>query len=73
MAGPTTVDAYLADLPADRRAGIETLRRTVVAAAPDATETISYQMPRSTPTTGGSWSRTRRSSSTTACSRPAAR
>ena len=45
MAGPATVDAYLADLPADRRAGIETLRQTVVAAAPDAAETISYQMP----------------------------
>src|SRR6478735_2070990 len=45
MAGPATVDAYLAGLPSDRRAGIETLRRTVNAAAPDATETISYQMP----------------------------
>ena len=45
MAGPTTVDAYLADLPADRRAGIETMRRTITAAAPDATETISYEMP----------------------------
>ena len=45
MAGPATVDAYLADLPPDRRAGIETLRRTVNAAAPEATETISYQMP----------------------------
>ena len=45
MAGPSTVDEYLADLPSDRRAGVETLRRTVNAAAPEATETIAYQMP----------------------------
>jgi len=45
MAGPSTVDEYLAGLPSDRRAGVETLRRTVNAAAPDATETIAYQMP----------------------------
>ncbi len=45
MAGPATVEAYLADLPPDRRSGVETLRRTVNAAAPDATETIAYQMP----------------------------
>ena len=40
MAGPATVDAYLADLPAERRAGVETLRRTITAAAPDAMEII---------------------------------
>jgi uncharacterized protein YdhG (YjbR/CyaY superfamily) len=45
VAGPATVEDYLADLPSDRRAGVETLRRTVNAAAPDATETIAYQMP----------------------------
>ena len=45
MAGPSTVEEYLADLPSDRRAGVETLRRTVNAAAPEATETIAYQMP----------------------------
>ena len=45
MAGPSTVEEYLADLPPDRRAGVETLRRTVNAAAPEATETIAYQMP----------------------------
>jgi uncharacterized protein YdhG (YjbR/CyaY superfamily) len=45
MAGPATVEAYLAGLPSERRTGVETLRRTVNAAAPDATETIAYQMP----------------------------
>ena len=45
MAGPENVDDYLATLPADRRAGVEELRRAVNAAAPDATETIAYQMP----------------------------
>ncbi len=45
MAGPTTVDEYLAELPDDRRAVVEELRRTINAAAPDATETIAYQMP----------------------------
>lgn len=45
MAGPTTVDEYVAALPPERRRVIELLRRTVSAAAPDATETIAYQMP----------------------------
>ncbi len=45
MAGPTTVDDYLETLAEDRRDGIEMLRRTVRAAAPDATETIAYLMP----------------------------
>jgi uncharacterized protein YdhG (YjbR/CyaY superfamily) len=45
VAGPASVEDYLADLPSDRRAGVETLRRTINAAAPDATETIAYQMP----------------------------
>src|SRR5580765_6907169 len=45
MAPPPTVEAYLADLPADRRAALETLRRTIRAAAPDATESIAYSMP----------------------------
>ncbi|HEV8544930.1 MAG TPA: DUF1801 domain-containing protein [Candidatus Limnocylindrales bacterium] len=40
-----SVDDYLAALPAERRAGVELLRRTVKAAAPDATETIAYDMP----------------------------
>ena len=45
MAAPSTVDEYLAELPDDRRAVLEELRRTINAAAPDATETIAYQMP----------------------------
>jgi uncharacterized protein YdhG (YjbR/CyaY superfamily) len=45
MGTPSTVDEYLAGLPDDRRAVMEGLRRTVKAAAPDAAETIAYQMP----------------------------
>jgi len=40
-----TVDDYLATLPADARATLEKLRKTIKAAAPKATEGISYQMP----------------------------
>jgi uncharacterized protein YdhG (YjbR/CyaY superfamily) len=40
-----TVDEYLASLPAGRRAAMDELRRAVNAAAPEATETIAYQMP----------------------------
>lgn len=39
------MDAYLAALPDDRREAMETLRRAIAAAAPDATEAISYKMP----------------------------
>ncbi len=45
MAAPPSVDAYLAGLPDDRRAGVEELRRTIRAAAPQATEAIAYEMP----------------------------
>jgi uncharacterized protein YdhG (YjbR/CyaY superfamily) len=45
MAGSTTVEEYLAGLPEDRRAVVEELRRTIRGAAPEATETIAYQMP----------------------------
>ena len=45
MASPATVEAYIAALPADRREPLETLRRTIREAAPDATETIAYSMP----------------------------
>jgi uncharacterized protein YdhG (YjbR/CyaY superfamily) len=45
MAAPTTVDDYLAALPDDRRAVVEELRRTINAAAPEATESIAYGMP----------------------------
>ncbi|MEO5966332.1 MAG: DUF1801 domain-containing protein [Candidatus Limnocylindrales bacterium] len=45
MAGPSTVDEYLATLPDDRRATMEELRAVIRAAAPDATEVITYNMP----------------------------
>jgi uncharacterized protein YdhG (YjbR/CyaY superfamily) len=45
MATPASVEAYLAALPDERRAAMEELRQTIKAAAPEATETISYQMP----------------------------
>jgi uncharacterized protein YdhG (YjbR/CyaY superfamily) len=40
-----TVDEYLAALPENRRAVVQALRETIRAAAPDAIELISYQMP----------------------------
>ena len=44
-AKPKTIDEYLAGLPADRRAALEKLRKTIKAIAPDAEECISYSMP----------------------------
>jgi uncharacterized protein YdhG (YjbR/CyaY superfamily) len=45
MAAATSVEDYLAALPEEPRAALEKLRKTIKAAAPEATETISYQMP----------------------------
>jgi uncharacterized protein YdhG (YjbR/CyaY superfamily) len=45
MATPSTVEAYLAELPAAQRAVMEQLRKTIRAAAPEATEVISYAIP----------------------------
>ena len=45
MATPANVNEYLAALPEDRRVALEEMRRTVNAAAPEATETIAYSMP----------------------------
>jgi uncharacterized protein YdhG (YjbR/CyaY superfamily) len=45
MAEHVTVEAYLAALPDDRRAAMETLRRAIKAGAPEATESIAYGMP----------------------------
>src|SRR3990170_4835620 len=45
VAAPTSVEDYLAALPEGSRAALEKLRRMIKAAAPEATETISYQMP----------------------------
>jgi len=42
---PSPVDAYLATVPADRRAALERLRRAIHAAAPGAEECLSYNMP----------------------------
>jgi uncharacterized protein YdhG (YjbR/CyaY superfamily) len=42
---PTTVDEYLARVPPKFRKLLQQLRTTIKAAAPDAQEYISYQMP----------------------------
>jgi uncharacterized protein YdhG (YjbR/CyaY superfamily) len=43
--GPADVDEYLATLPAARRAALQTLRKTIAAAAPRAEEGFSYSLP----------------------------
>lgn len=45
MAVPTSVEEYLASRPEGPRAALEQLRAAIRAAAPEATEAISYQMP----------------------------
>jgi uncharacterized protein YdhG (YjbR/CyaY superfamily) len=45
MAAPTSVESYMASLPEGQRVALEKLRKMIKAAAPQATETISYQMP----------------------------
>jgi uncharacterized protein YdhG (YjbR/CyaY superfamily) len=45
MAVPTSVEEYLGALPEAPRAALEKLRKTIKAAAPQATETITYEMP----------------------------
>ena len=42
---PKTVDDYLAALPDEARTTLEKIRKSIRAAAPKATEGISYQMP----------------------------
>lgn len=44
-APPKDVDDYLASVPPEARAILETLRKRIKAAAPEATGTISYAMP----------------------------
>jgi len=44
-AGANDVDGYLAAVPEDKRAALLKLRKTIKAAAPKATEVISYQIP----------------------------
>ncbi len=43
--GFSTIDEYIASFPEDRQALLEAVRATIHAAAPDAVEQISYQMP----------------------------
>jgi len=40
-----TIDEYLAELPADKRAALQRLRKQIKAAAPGAEECISYGLP----------------------------
>ena len=42
---PKTIDQYLAAVSADKRAALEKLRQDIHAAAPEAEECISYQIP----------------------------
>jgi uncharacterized protein YdhG (YjbR/CyaY superfamily) len=42
---PTTIDEYLAALPAEQRATLEKLRVIIRAALPNADETIGYRVP----------------------------
>lgn len=44
-AGSPLVDAYIAAFPAEMQARLQELRATIRAAAPEAEEAISYQMP----------------------------
>jgi uncharacterized protein YdhG (YjbR/CyaY superfamily) len=45
QAVPKTIDEYIASFPPDLQAILEKIRMTIREAAPDAEETISYQMP----------------------------
>ncbi|MFO0984969.1 MAG: DUF1801 domain-containing protein [Planctomycetota bacterium] len=45
MVKPETIDAYLAPLSDQKRATLQKLRRAIKAAAPEAEECISYQIP----------------------------
>jgi len=40
-----TIDDYLSKVPEEMRSALSELRRTIAAAAPEATEAISYRMP----------------------------
>ena len=44
-AKPKTIDEFLATLSEDKRAALQKLRKTIRAAAPEAEECISYQIP----------------------------
>lgn len=42
---PQTIDAYIAGVPESIQEKLQTLRQLILRMAPEATETISYQMP----------------------------
>ena len=42
---PSSIEAYLASLSPERRDVLETMRTTIREAAPDAVETVAYDMP----------------------------
>jgi uncharacterized protein YdhG (YjbR/CyaY superfamily) len=42
---PQSIDEYLAGVPSESRAALEKLRRTISSIAPEALETISYEIP----------------------------
>jgi uncharacterized protein YdhG (YjbR/CyaY superfamily) len=44
-AGPTSIDDYITSFPEETRKLLEEMRATIRAAAPDAVEKISYQIP----------------------------
>lgn len=44
-AKPQTIDEYLAPLSSDKRAALQSLRKAIKSAAPNAEECISYQIP----------------------------
>ncbi|MBC1611670.1 hypothetical protein HB910_14175, partial [Listeria welshimeri] len=41
----TTIEEYITQAPAETKAVLQKIRETIQAAAPEATEKISYQMP----------------------------
>lgn len=45
MTTPKDIDAYIADFPKEVQEILQTIRRTIRQAAPDAEETISYRIP----------------------------
>lgn len=45
MSAPSTIDEYLAEQPAEARSALEEIRAAIKAAAPEATEGISYRIP----------------------------
>ena len=64
----TTIDEYIKTVPKDVQPVVRGIRRAIQKAAPDAVETISYQMP-SFKLNGDSWCLSRPGNITSACTR----